>query len=62
VYYVDDNDDICLIPLSWTDVQSADPFVVMSAGRSRLGAAELLELVKCLKEIRGGASGLKKCK
>lgn len=53
VYYVDENGDICLMPLSWTDVQPSDPFIVMSAGRSWLRPPELLELVRRVGEIKG---------
>ena len=51
VYYIDENDDIRLMPLSWTDVQPADPFIVMAAGRSPLRTPDLLELVKRIKEL-----------
>jgi len=56
VYYVDENADICLMPLSWTDVQPSDPFIVMSAGRSWLRPPELLELVGRIKEMKGARS------
>lgn len=55
VYYIDKNGDICLIPLSWTDVQPSDPFVVMSAGRSWLRIPELLDMVRRIKEINGAS-------
>jgi hypothetical protein len=50
-YYIDENNDIRSIPLSWTDVQPTDPFLVMAGGRSPLRTPELIELVKRIEEL-----------
>ena len=48
VFYVDENDKVCALPARWTSVMADDPFVVISAGRSELRVADLLELVELI--------------
>ena len=44
VYIYDAADELVSLPAEWTDVVPADPFVVVSAGRSSFRIADLLEL------------------
>jgi hypothetical protein len=44
------------IPLNFTDLVEADPFVVVSSGRAHLGVKELLELVDLLGGIEPGGA------
>ena len=44
MFYVDENDQVRALPARWTSVVADDPFVVISAGRSDLRVADLLEL------------------
>jgi hypothetical protein len=39
------------VPLHWTDIGPADPFVVVSAGRSLFRVEDLLGLVRIIEEI-----------
>ncbi len=48
VFYVDENDQVRALPARWTDVVADDPFVVVSAERSDLRIADLLELVELI--------------
>lgn len=51
VYVLDDRGELVSLPAEWTDVVVADPFVVMSAGRSPFHIADLVELARLVDEI-----------
>ena len=40
------------LPASWTDVDGADPFLVLSAGRSYFRGEDLLQLAVMLTELK----------
>jgi len=44
VYFFDGAGELVALPAEWTDVVAADPFVVVSAGRSPFHVEGLLEL------------------
>ena len=46
----DEQNRICEIPLSWTDLSMADKFVTLSAGRSCFRFEDLLELARLIRE------------
>ena len=55
VYFYDDGGALVVLPAEWTDAVAADPFVVVSAGRSPFpldGLLELSELVAGLAAAR----------
>lgn len=55
VYFFDGAGELVALPAEWTDAVSADPFVVVSAGRSPFhveGLVELAELVARLTAAR----------
>lgn len=52
VVYVDEKGEARSLPARWTSAAVEDPAVVVSAGRSRFRAADLLELVKLVR-VRG---------
>jgi hypothetical protein len=51
VYIYDAADELVSLPAEWTDVVPADPFIVVSAGRSPFRIADLLELSELLTEL-----------
>jgi hypothetical protein len=51
VYYHDAQGTLCSLPLAWTSLQSTDPFVAVSAGRSDFRIEDLLALVKLLNAL-----------
>lgn len=42
------------LPAGWTDVEGADPFVALSAGRALFRVEDLLALSVLLRELEGG--------
>ena len=56
VYFFDDAGELASVPAEWTDVVPADPFVVVSAGRSPFRVADLLVLAD-LVGVLGAGSG-----
>lgn len=54
VYYYDGQPHLKWIPLSFTDLAPAEPFVEASAGRAYFRFAELVELAERLEEWRSG--------
>lgn len=50
VYYLDGFGELVSIPAQWTDAVPADPFIAVAAGRSVLRVAELLRLVKAVRD------------
>ena len=41
------------LPRAWTDVESADPFVVLASGRAVMRVEDLVRLVKLIEELKG---------
>ena len=63
VYVYDEHGELCSLPVAWTDLAAADPFVMVAAGRSPLRTADLLELTELVARIAarrpaGGARGV----
>lgn len=56
VYFHDDAGRLVAIPARWTSVFPADPFVVVSAGRSPFRFAQLRELARLMEQIRPGVA------
>jgi hypothetical protein len=52
VYFHDDAGRLVALPARWTSVFPADPFVVVSAGRSPFRFAQLRELARLIQELR----------
>ena len=57
VYYSDQDGATHSIPLSWTDLAPADPFVTTAAGRSALRVADLLEVAGIMARIEEQCGG-----
>ena len=49
IQYINENNEMCLIPTSWTDVAEPDLFITVSEGRSSFRFDDLQELSKILK-------------
>jgi hypothetical protein len=56
VYVFDPGGLLLSLPVEWTDVAAADPFVVLAAGRSPFHTSALLELADLVARMRAGAS------
>jgi hypothetical protein len=56
VFFFGDAGELASLPAEWTDVVPADPFVVVSAGRSPFRVADLVVLVE-LVGVPGSGSG-----
>jgi hypothetical protein len=54
VYFYDDNERLRAISASWTSIGAADPFVVVSGGRSSFRTADLLALVALIEQSQEG--------
>ena len=52
VFYVDETGRVRSLPAQWTSGVAYDPFVVVSAGRSALRFADLLELAELVGRAR----------
>jgi hypothetical protein len=52
VFYRDHHGHVASVPARWTSVEAEDPFVVVSAGRSRFRVVDLIELVALLGGVR----------
>ena len=53
VFFFDDSGELANLPAEWTDVVPADPFVVVSAGRSPFRTADLLVLAELVARLGG---------
>ena len=51
MYFYGDNDRLCSMPATWTNVGLKDAFVELSAGRSPFRVEDLLDLVTLLEGI-----------
>jgi len=56
VYFHDDDERLTSVPSAWTSMSAADPFVVVSAGRSPFRAQDLLELAELIEAMTEGRS------
>ena len=56
VYFHDNDGRLTSVPTAWTSVCAADPFVVVSAGRSPFKAQDLLEVAEVIEAMTGGTS------
>jgi Family of unknown function (DUF5372) len=54
VYYHDETGKLCSLPLKWTSLAPADPFVSLSAGRAAFRVSDLLELSRLLASLQEG--------
>ena len=54
VYYLDANDRLRSLPLSWTSLAAPDPFVTIAAGRARayFHPIDLLTLTHLMRELQ----------
>lgn len=52
VFFFDDDGQIRSLPAGWTDVDPAEPFDVVAAGRALFRTADLLALADLLDAIR----------
>jgi hypothetical protein len=57
VYFYDGGGALVALPAEWTDVVAADPFVVVSAGRSPFHVDGLLELSELVPGLAAGRTG-----
>lgn len=53
VCFQDEKGRICEIPLSWTSLAMADPFVILAAGKSWFRFEDLLELARLIRGVQG---------
>jgi len=60
VYYQDRDGEVRRLPASWTSAATADPFVVVSAGRAHFRIVELLELATLIARHKGTRGPIKK--
>ena len=58
VYVLDDAGELVSLPVEWTDLAPADPFVVVAAGRAPFRTADLLKLADEVARLRSGAAGV----
>ena len=56
VYFHNDDGRLISVPTAWTSISAADPFVVVSAGRSPFKAQDLLEVAELIEAMAGGTS------
>ncbi|MHB8341075.1 MAG: DUF5372 family protein [Mycobacteriales bacterium] len=56
VYFLDEAGALRSLPLNFTDAGSADPFVVMAAGRSPFRVVDLLDLVAAVDRWRAAST------
>ena len=56
MYFYDDEERLVSLPIDWTSVSAADPFVVLSAGRSAFRAADPLELARLVGQLQEGGA------
>ena len=51
MYFYSDDDRLCSMPATWTNIGPKDAFVELSAGRSAFRMEDLLNLVTLLEGI-----------
>jgi hypothetical protein len=54
VYFYNSESRIVSVPLNWTDIEPADPFVTISKGRALFRVEDLLRLTILINEIKQG--------
>ena len=52
VFYYTDEDEMAYFPRAWTDVESADPFVVLAGGQAVMRFEDLVRMVKLLEGVK----------
>jgi hypothetical protein len=57
VSFVDENGEVALLSVAWTDVDPVDPFVVVAAGRCPFRVDDLLAVADLIDALRVRASG-----
>jgi hypothetical protein len=57
VWFFDEQDQLRSLPATWTDVVPPDPAVVAAAGRAPFRAADLLRLVRLLRDLDRAQAG-----
>jgi Family of unknown function (DUF5372) len=60
VFFFDDSGELASLPAEWTDVVPADPFVVVSAGRSPFRTADLLVLAELVAQLAAGSGAARR--
>ena len=60
VFFFDDSGELAHLPAEWTDVVPADPFVVVSAGRSPFRTADLLVLAELVAQLGAGSGAARR--
>ena len=50
-YFYDDEENLVAVRGSWTDASEAEPFVAISAGRSRFRVVDLLRLAELVSQL-----------
>src|SRR5712691_9819120 len=60
VYVFGDAGELVSLPVEWTDLALADPFVVVAAGRAPFRTADLLKLADEVARLRSVADGVQK--
>ena len=51
VYYVNAEDQLKSLPISWTSLAAPDPFVTMAAGRAAFRLTDLVALVHLIRDL-----------
>lgn len=59
VYVYDPVGELVSLPVEWTDVEVADPFLVVAAGRSPFHITSLLELADLLDQLAAVPAAVK---
>ncbi|MBW2737354.1 MAG: hypothetical protein JRE64_00615 [Deltaproteobacteria bacterium] len=54
VYFYNTESRMVSVPLNWTDIEPADPFVTISKGRALFRVEDLLRLTILINEIKQG--------
>ena len=57
VYVYADCGELVSLPVAWTDMVAADPFVVVADGSAAFRTEDLVELVGLLARLRGDRAG-----
>ena len=53
VYFHDETETLCSLPLAWTSLAPVDPIVSLAAGRSAFRVTDLLELARLVAFLAG---------
>ena len=61
IFYRDCLGYVTALPTRWTSVETEDPFLVVSAGRSRFRVTDLIDLARLIIEIQPARQTLGDC-